>query len=368
MQDTVTFGDLPDLPVDTMAATEMDPTLPDPQSPWPSVFDSPEEVRKNKRVVKTEDPFNSSKQNLYNSDSVDSLVVGRAPPDGQEGNFNVVVDDLVDIQPPFHSPSNQTEGGISALFEVSDTSVDRTDGQPALEPDTFPAIDLDNLPTLTVSELGDVGWPTPQDSHDPLSGYSSPPGGVWLHKQPSDVSSLSSNEGPNQNDSGAHIDVSELRRALSAEFEESDFLSRNLSPPHIQHTPEPDSGPISHTSTATSDSEAEVSRDIPDTSKSVAPNYDVVGFEAEDSWWQQALSVCDQELAEGLLDAEPEDTSKAGVSSTEDAVTDGFSNQDCMGVTDRSQSDIGELVVRSRDGQPEVPTGNDGCSVQNKCN
>jgi hypothetical protein len=304
---------------------DTDAALADPQ-PWPSVFDSPKVVRKEKDVVDDQgDPFNSVKHDPYWNGSSDTLNVNRIPPDGQEQTTVVVVDDLIDIEPPDCTESKVDDENTSLAAENDLSTESRIGKHLDIEPCTFPPIDLDNLPTLTVSELGDVAWLGPQDSQDPSSGYSSPPGGVWLHKQPSDVSSLSSNDGQDQHEP-ASMDVSELQRALTAEFEESNLLPRNSRGRDTLITPELDSEPTSHTSTVTSDSEADSSNDVLDTSKS-GPRTDIVGFEAEDSWWQQALSVCDQELREGLLGVEMEGTSQVGSSNKKDVVPDGLSDQ-----------------------------------------
>jgi hypothetical protein len=314
---------VPDVPVESLMDT--DAALADPQ-PWPSVFDSPKVVRKEKDVVDDQgDPFNSVKHDPYWNGSSDTLNVNRIPPDGQEQTTVVVVDDLIDIEPPDCTESKVDDENTSLAAENDLSTESRIGKHLDIEPCTFPPIDLDNLPTLTVSELGDVAWLGPQDSQDPSSGYSSPPGGVWLHKQPSDVSSLSSNDGQDQHEP-ASMDVSELQRALTAEFEESNLLPRNSRGRDTLITPELDSEPTSHTSTVTSDSEADSSNDVLDTSKS-GPRTDIVGFEAEDSWWQQALSVCDQELREGLLGVEMEGTSQVGSSNKKDVVPDGLSDQ-----------------------------------------
>ncbi|XP_062502209.1 ribosomal protein S6 kinase delta-1-like isoform X2 [Corticium candelabrum] len=345
--DSVPCEDLLDLSVGALAAMEREPSqLPDIQSSWPSVFDSPVESKKD--FLATGDPVNSSKHNLYNSDSDYSPFVNRRSPDGQEQFAGVVVDDLVDIRLPLSDRDSEMEEKQNIAM-IGMESADGKERQSVIQPGGISAIDLDNLPKLTVSELGDVRWATQQNSLDPSSGFSSPPGGVWLHQQPSDVSSLSSNDGNNQAQSESTIDVGELRKVLSAEFEEPQ-LSEDMSPLHSQLTSEQVLEPVSHTSTATSDSEADGPCEL-SISKTLASNLDIVGFEAEDDWWKQALSVCDQELADGLESTEGHETYKADINDKIERDSLSRHNQ-----SDVNEAIMRELAATSSDLQPEGPT------------
>ena len=145
-------------------------------------------------------------------------------------------------------------------------------------------IDMPSLPSLLINEAGDVTvWGSPKGSGTP-GRIVSPLGGTWLHKQPSEVTSLASDNEGNEGE--------EEERAGSPSPVEEDTGSR-LSPVET---------PL-------------LASDIVDVSSEPPPattaeSRDVTGLDAGDSWWQKALSTTDHELTDVLDEMEKNEESK----------------------------------------------------------
>ncbi|XP_065832859.1 ribosomal protein S6 kinase delta-1-like isoform X2 [Oscarella lobularis] len=197
--------------------------------------------------------------------------------------------------------SSVTTGSIDTVERRDNSASDASkqnlflsDSMDSLQRETVPLavgggddvdIDMPSLPSLLINEAGDVTvWGSPKGSGTP-GRIVSPLGGTWLHKQPSEVTSLASDNEGNEGE--------EEERAGSASPVEEDTGSR-LSPVE--------------TPLLTSDI-VDVSSEPP--AATTAESRDVTGLDAGDSWWQKALSTTDHELTDVLDEMEKNEESDA---------------------------------------------------------